>query len=170
MDLRTFDGFKKGCDQNLPQVVDEILGKCRHENHCAIGLITTDDFYGFYITWDFGNDIDAGNYFEWEPDDIRVDTNFLYQPLVDIVDRCKDIDFCSPSEEKWDFAVSLLTVLQEIINQLPNEIFQKKNFKREDVLFFSTMGDGDYVNEMLDTSIKMLNDQKTLEKFKICTN
>lgn len=32
------------------------------------------------------------------------------------------------------------------------------------------MGDGDYVNEMLDTSIKMLNDQKTLEKFKICTN
>ncbi len=170
MDLLKFENFRNEYNQNLPKVVDEILNTGKQEPLCAIGLITTDDFYGFYITWDFGNDIDAGNYFEWEPDDIRVDTNFLYQPLVDIVDRCKDIDFCSPSEEKWDFAVSLLTVLQEIINQLPNEIFQKNNFKREDVLFFATMGDGDYVNEMLDTSIKMLNDQKTLEKFKICTN
>ena len=121
-------------------------------------MITTDDFYGFYITWDFGNDIDTEEYCEWTPDDISADTSFLYQPLVDIIDNCEDIDFCNPSEEKWDFAVSLLTVLQEVIKQLPDEIFQKNNFKREDVLFFATMGDGDYIYEMLDTSTKMFNE------------
>lgn len=54
--------------------------------------------------------------------------------------------------------MSLLTVLQEVIKQLPDEIFQKNNFKREDVLFFATMGDGDYIYEMLDTSTKMFNE------------
>lgn len=136
---------------------------CKHETRCAIGLITTDDFYGFYVTWHFGNDIDTGRYFEWEPDNISADMDFLYQPLADIVDSCEDIDFCNPSKEKWDFAVSLLTVLQEVIKHLPDEIFQKNNFKREDVLFFATMGDGDYISEMLDTSIKMFNTQEAWE-------
>ncbi len=165
MDLLIFEKFKNECCQNLPMAVDKILSTGKHEKRCAIGLITTDDFYGFYITWKFGNDIDTGEYFEWAPDDISTDTNFLYQPLADIIDNCEDIDFCSPSEEKWDFAVSLLTVLQEVINQLPNEIFQKNNFKKEDVLFFATMGDGDYIYEMLDTSTKMFNAKETLETF-----
>ena len=164
MDLLIFENFKKECNLNLPKVVDEILNKGRYEKRCAVGLITTDDFYGFYITWKFGNDIDTGKYFEWEPDDICTDTNFLYQPLADIVDSCEDIDFCSPSKEKWDFAVSLLTVLQEAISQLPNEIFMKNNFKREEVLFFATMGDGDYIYEMLDTSTRMFNAKETLER------
>lgn len=167
MDLLIFENFRNKCSQNLPKVVDEILSTGKHEKHCAVGLITTDDFYGFYITWDFGDDIDTGEYFEWKPDDISTDTNFLYQPLVDIIDSYKDIDFCSPSKEKWDFAVSLLTVLQEVINQLPNEIFLKNNFKREDVLFFATMGDGDYIYEMLDTSTKMFNAKETLETFRV---
>lgn len=167
MDLHKFDIFRNECNQNLPKVVDEILRTCKHENHCAIGLITTDDFYGFYVTWNFGNDIDTGKYFEWVPDNISADINFLYQPLVDVVDSCEDIDFCSPSKEKWDFAVSLLTVLQEVIKHLPDEVFQKNNFKREDVLFFATMGDGDYIYQMLDTSIRMFNTQETLEAFRI---
>ena len=79
--------------------------------------------------------------------------------------RCKEIDFCNPSEEKWDFAVSLLTILQEVISQLPNEIFQKNNFKREDIFFFATMGDGDYIYKMLDASSRMFNSQETLEAF-----
>lgn len=165
MDLLKFEKFKNECNQNLPKVVDEILNTGKHENHCAIGLITTDDFYGFYVTWNFGNNIDTGEYFKWEPDDISVDTNFLCQSLTDIVDNCEDIDFCSPSKEKWDFAMSLLTVLQEVIRQLPGEIFQKNNFKREDVLFFATMGDGDYIYEMLDTSARMFNTQEALEAF-----
>ena len=165
MDLLIFEKFRNECNQNLPKVIDEILSTGKNEKRCAVGLITTDDFYGFYITWDFGDDIDTGQYFEWEPDDISTDTDFLYQPLADIIDSCEDIDFCSPSKEKWDFAVSLLTVLQEVINQLPNEIFLKNNFKREDVLFFATMGDGDYIYEMLDTSTKMFNAKETLETF-----
>lgn len=160
MNLLKFESFKNECNENLPKVVDEILSTGKHENHCAISLITTDDFYGFYVTWDFGDDIDSGKYFEWTPDDISTDTNFLYQPLVDIVDSCKDLDFCNPSKEKWDFAVSLLTVLQEVIRQIPDEVFRKNDFKREDVLFFATMGDGDYMYEMLDASAKMFNAQE----------
>lgn len=165
MDLLKFEEFRIECDENLPKVVDEILSTGKQENRCAIGLITTDDFYGFYVTWDFGNDIDIVECSEWAPDHISTDTNFLYQPLVNIVDNCEDIDFCNPSEEKWDFAVSLLTVLQEVIKQLPDEIFQKNNFKREDVLFFATMGDGDYMDEMLDTSTKMFNAKEALNTF-----
>lgn len=165
MDVRKFEKFRNECNHNLSKVVDEILSTGRHENRCAIGLVTTDDFYGFYVTWNFGNDVDAGKYFEWVPDDISADTSFLYQSLVDIVDSCEGIDFCSPSKEKWDFAVSLLTVLQEVIKQIPDEIFQKNNFKKENVFFFATMGDGDYTYEMLDTSAKMFNTQKTLEAF-----
>ena len=162
MDLLKFANFKNECNQHLPGVVDEILSTGKHEKRCAVGLITTDDFYGFYITWNFGDDIDTGEYFDWAPDDISADTNFLYQPLVDVVDNCEDIDFCNPSKEKWDFAMSLLTVLQEVINRLPDEIFLKNNFKREDVLFFATMGDGDYVYEMLDVSARMFNAPETL--------
>lgn len=44
-------------------------------------------------------------------------------------------------------------------------MFQKNDFKREDVLFFATMGDGDYIYEMLDTSIRMFNAQEALEAF-----
>lgn len=167
MDLQKFAIFKNECDQNLSKVIDEILGIGRHEDHGAIGLITTDDFYGFYVTWRFGDDIDVREYFEWTPDDISTDTNFLYQPLADLVDSCDDIDFCSPSKEKWDFAVSLLTVLQEVIERLPEEIFQKNSFKREDVLFFAAMGDGDYTDEMLDASVRMFNAQETLETFSL---
>lgn len=67
MNLLKFESFKNECNENLPKVVDEILSRGKHENHCAIGLITTDDFYGFYVTWDFGDDIDSGKYFEWTP-------------------------------------------------------------------------------------------------------
>ena len=63
--------------------------------------------------------------------------------------------------------MSLLTVLQQVIGSLPNEIFAHNNFKKEDVLFFATMGDGDYIYKMLDASIRMLNTQKTLEAFGI---
>lgn len=167
MDMHKFDSFRNECDKNLPKVVDEILGLCKRKTRCAVGLITTDDFYGFYATWDFGDNIDIGKYFEWQPEDTGADANFLYQPLADIVDSCENIDFCSPSEEKWDFALSLLTVLREVVGGLPDEIFRKNGFKREDVLFFATMGDGDYVYEMLDASVKMFNSQEVLEAFGI---
>ena len=165
MDTLIFEKFRQECSEKLPKVIDEILSLGKAENLGAIGFITTDDFYGFYVTWDFGNNIDVEEYYEWENDDISEDTNFLYQSLVDIVDGCKEIDFCNPSEEKWDFALTLLTTMENIIKQLPDDIFLKNNFKKENILFFSTMGDGDYMQEMFDVSVKKFNTRETLEVF-----
>lgn len=76
-----------------------------------------------------------------------------------------EIDFCSPSDEKWNFAETLLSVLEKNIKEIPDEIFNKNGFRREDVLFFATMGDGDYIEEMIETSVKMFNAEQTLEAY-----
>ena len=104
-----------------------------HFLYNIIGFITTDDFYGFYVTWKFGNNINIEQYYDWENGDISEDTGFLYQSLVDIVDGCKEIDFCNPS--------------------------------KENIHFFSTMDTGDYMQEMLDASVKKFNTRETLEVF-----
>ena len=44
---------------------------------------------------------------------------------------------------------------------------EENNYRRENVLFFATMSDGDYIQEMLDTSVKMFNASETLEKYKL---
>lgn len=77
MDLLRFKKFKSECQRNLPKVVDEILGAGKHENRCAIGLITTDNFYGFYVTWNFGNAIDTGEYYEWIPEMLDTSTKMF---------------------------------------------------------------------------------------------
>lgn len=165
MDTLIFEKFRQECSEKLPKVIDEILSLGKEESLGAIGFITSDDFYGFYVTWNFGDDIEIAEYYDWESDDISEDTGFLYQSLVDIVDGCKDLDFCNPSDEKWDFASTLLAIMSEIIKQLPDDIFSKNNFKREDILFFSTMDTGDYMQEIMDESIKKFNTTDTLEAF-----
>lgn len=162
MNTAKFEAFGRICSARLPDEIDQILSDAKGESACAISFITTDDFYGFYLAWDYSSHIDA--YYDWENGS---EPDFLYQPLVDIVESCEDIDFCSPSDEKWEFAETLLTVLENIIRQIPDEIFQKSGFKREDVLFFSTMSDGDYIQEMLDASLKMFNAPETLEAYGI---
>lgn len=163
MDALIFEKFRQECSEKLPKVIDEILSLGKEEHLGAIGFITTDDFYGFYVTWNFGDDMEVDEYYDWENDDISTDTSFLYQTLVDIVDGCKEIDFCNPSEEKWDFALTLLKAMDEIIKQLPDDIFLKNNFKKENILFFSTMDTGDYMQEMFDESVKKFNSVETLE-------
>lgn len=162
MDITKFKKFEQKCSKELSGEINKILQKARGKEYCAIGFITTDDFYGFYLSWDYSNAIDE--YYDWEN---GLSPDFLYQPLVDIVEDCTDIDLCNASDEKWDFALALLTVLEKNIKQLPDEVFRKNNFKREDILFFATMGSGDYIQEMLDTSVKMFNSQKTLEAYGI---
>lgn len=51
------------------------------------------------MSWNCNTDIEE--FYDWEN---GAYSDFLYQPLVDIVDACKEIDFCSPSDEKWGFA------------------------------------------------------------------
>lgn len=158
MDIKKFEKFSQICSKKLPKEIQKILKGAKGQETCAIGFITTDDFYGCYLTWNYSRDI--SEYFEWKN---CLSPNFLYQPLVDIVEDCKDIDFCNPSEEKWDFAQTLLSVLAENIKQLPDDIFLQNGFKKEDMLFFATMGDGDYIQEMLDASLKMFNTSKPSE-------
>ena len=165
MDIAVFKEFSETCSKELPNEIDRILQHAKGEKACAIGFITTDDFYGFYIAWDYSTEIDA--YFQWKNGS---NPDFLYQPLVDIVEADEEIDFCEPSDEKWNFAETLLSVLEKNIQEIPEEIFEKNGFKREDILFFATMGDGDYVEEMLEASAKMFNSQKTLEAYGFLVN
>ena len=120
MDMEVFKEFSQKCSQELPNEIDKILQNANGKKACAISFITTDDFYGFYIAWDFSTEIDE--YYDWEngshPD-------FLYQPLVDIVEADEEIDFCEPSDEKWNFAETLLSVLEKNIKEIP-----EKNLKR----------------------------------------
>lgn len=160
MDRAIFESFSRICSARLPDEIDQILSAAQGENACAISFITTDDFYGFYLAWNCGNSIDE--YYDWENGS---EPDFLYQPLVDIVEACEDIDFCTRSDEKWEFAKTLLSILEDNIKQIPDEIFQKNGYRREDVLFFSTMSDGDYIQEMLDASLKMFNAPETLEAY-----
>lgn len=162
MDIAKFKEFSQKCSKQLPNEIANILEAAKGEPACMIGFITTDDFYGFYLSWNYGKNLNE--YYGWEngayPD-------FLYQPLVDIVESSPEIDFCNPSDEKWAFAQTLLTVLKRCIGQIPDEVFRKYDFKREDILFFATMGDGDYVQEMIDVSVKMFNTPETLERYGI---
>lgn len=99
MDMTMFEKFSQICAKKLPKEINKILKNAKGQKTCAIGFITVDDFYGFYLTWDYGSSINE--YYAWGN---SLNPNFLYQPLVDIVDACMDIDFCNPSEEKWEFA------------------------------------------------------------------
>lgn len=155
-----FEKFSRICSKELPNEIDKILNAAKGENVCAVGFITTDDFNGFYLTWNCGSSIDE--YFNWEN---GLEPAFLYQPVVDIVEDCGDIDFCNPSDVKWAFAKTLLSVLEKNIKQIPDEIFRKNGFEREDILFFSTMSAGDYIQKMLAVSVKMFNAPETL---KVC--
>lgn len=152
MDIKRFERFDKACSEHLADVIDTILSEERKERACAIGFITTDDFYGFYLVWQPGNNADG--YESWEK---ALYPDFLYTPLVEIVDGCDDIDLCKESDEKWEFAQTLLSVLEKNIRQIPEEIFRKNNFKREDIFFFATMSDGDFIEKMLESSVNMLN-------------
>lgn len=160
MDIAKFTKFDQECAKKLPGEINKILEDAKGQNVCAIGFITTDDFYGLYLSWDYTINID--DYYHWKN---GLEPEFLYQPVVDIVETCGDIDFCNPSEEKWEFAQTLLAVLEKNIKQIPEEIFQKNDFKREDVLFFATMGDGDYIQEMMDVSVKMFNAPAAVERY-----
>lgn len=160
MNPTLFENFDKHCSKYLTDSIDEILRTTKGQTPCSIGFITTDDFYGFYLCWNNTTDIDS--YYNWQQ---ALYPEFLYQPVVEIVDSCKTIDFCKKSDEKWAFAQALLTVLEKNIKKLPDEIFHNNHCQREDILFFSTMSDGDYIQELYTTSVPLFNSSKTIETY-----
>ncbi len=46
-----------------------------------------------------------------------------------------------------------------------NKQWNEYGFERKDVLYFATMGDGDYIADMMQTSLKMFNAEDTVEKY-----
>lgn len=163
MDTKRFKQFQEGLDAHLPGAVSEILAEEKGKDYCLIGILTTDDFYGCYLAWDTTGSIDE--YFEW--DEFETETDFLYQPLVEVVDACKDIDLCTASPEKWEFVKGFLSVLEGAVKALPDEVFEENGFAREDILFFATMSDGDYVEEMMNTSLRSFNSMETMEIYEL---
>ena len=164
MDLTRFEKFREGLAACLPGAVSQILGKEKGSDFCEIGFITTDDLYGCFITWDTSGCIDE--YFDWDQQ-LEPETDFLYQPLVEVVDACKDIDLCTASPEKWEFVKGFLSVLEGAVKALPDEVFEENGFAREDILFFATMSDGDYVAEMMNTSLRSFNSMETMEIYEL---
>lgn len=162
MNISRFEKFDAAIAENLSDTIDKILGLKRKKKYCAVGFITTDDFYGFYLSWKYTYKIDE--FYDWRN---GINPTFLYQPLVDIVDTSKDINLLERSDEKWEFAKAVLAVLEKNIKALPDEVFTKNGYNREDVLFFATMSDGDYIGEMLDESVKMFNSADTLKKYRL---
>lgn len=58
MDIANFKEFSQKCSEELPNEIDKILQNAKGKKSCSIGFITTDDFYGFYLSWDYNTDID----------------------------------------------------------------------------------------------------------------
>jgi len=160
MDISKFELFEKALEKNLAKTINEIISSQKKVN--SIAFITTDDFYGFYVA--YNNIEENGEYDTAEWDGIYPD--YLYDPLVEIVHNTEDIDFTKESDEKWEFAENIIFILGKQLKQVSDEIYKENNYRREDILYFATMSDGDYIYEMTDESLKVFNSQATIEKYK----
>ena len=63
--------------------------------------------------------------------------------------------------------MAYMAVLEASIKALPEEVFTKNGFEREDILFFTTMSDGDYVEEMMNESLRKFNSRETMEIYEL---
>lgn len=55
MEPLLFDKSRHGCSEKLHKVIEEILSNGKDENVGAIGFMTTDNFYGSYVIWNYLN-------------------------------------------------------------------------------------------------------------------
>lgn len=162
MEFKELRAFDEQCSAHLADAIKAVLRADNAKKIPALGFITTDDFYGFYLCWDYSNS-DINEYFEWGQASYP---DFLYDPLVDALEACDTVDFTEKSDEKWSFALALLSILEKQIKRLPDAIFEKNNYRREGILFFATMSDGDYIYEMLDTSVALFNSAETVAAYR----
>jgi len=165
--VKEFNEFEKGLSENIANIVNGILQQKSDKKIYSIAFITTDDFYGIYVTSDYlekDKAINIWESFEWQG---AVYPKCMYQPLVDIVENNNEIDFTTPSDEKWQFAQTLISILNKHIQNISEDVFGKNGYKREDIIFFITMSDGDYVDAMLKESVKTFNSSETLKRYEI---
>ena len=162
MDLTIWEPFAQACREHLPKAIADILRE--KERVSAIGFITVEDFYGCYMTWGVVGE-DVNEFYEWKHS-YEPNPDFLYQPLVDVVEDDRlDVDFTRPSDELWAFATKFLSVLKDAIDSIPDAVFQENGYDRSDILFFAAQADGDYVDELLEESIPQFNTPETVQKY-----
>lgn len=153
-----FTNFEQILKEKLAVLVAQVLQA--KDRITYIGFITTDDFYGAFITWNQAQENNIWESCEWKAD---LSSGFLYQPLVDIVENDQEINFMAPCPEKWLFAETLMDVFRDALNQIPEDVFMDAGYKRDEIIFFMTMSDGDYMDEMMITSVELWNSQEAIQ-------
>jgi len=161
--------FDNELKEKFNDVISEILKSGNGKQVYIIGFITTDDFYGFYITLDYvGNDgeMNIDEFTEWDHQSYKGDSKFMYTTVVEVIDAT-DFDFtASKTKDKWAVATALMNIIAKHIKAIPEEVFTNAGHNREDIFFFATQGDGNYMDEMYVESRKLFNSPATVEKFK----
>ena len=163
-----FEKFDNELEEKFNDVISEILKSGNGKQVYTIGFITTDDFYGFYIPYDYMGDnkeMNIDDFYEWSHE-YESNDGFMYKSVVNVIETT-DIDFtASKTKDKWMIATALMNIIAKHIKAIPDEIFTDTGHNREDVFFFATQGDGNYMNEMYVTSRYLFNNPATIEKFK----
>ncbi|WP_239255356.1 DUF4303 domain-containing protein [Listeria ilorinensis] len=154
-----FADFEQKLKENLAELVGQVLQAEAHVTY--IGFVTTDDFYGAFVTYNQVGEENIWEHFEWKK---GLSPDFLYQPLVDVVEKNEKINFMEPSKEKWQFAETLIEVFREQLQQLPDAIFTRPGYDRNELIFFMTVSDGDYMDEMMIESVERFNSKKAISR------
>jgi len=161
-----FIDFDNELAEKFNGVISEILNGDKDKQVYTIGFITTDDYYGFYITLDYvgpKGERNVDEFTEWDDNAYVGEKGFMYTSIVNVIDAI-DFDFTAKkTKDKWDVATSLMNILAKHIKAIPNEIFTEAGHNREDIFFFATQGDGNYMDEMYAESRKLFNSSETVE-------
>ena len=59
-----------------------------------------------------------------------------------------------------------MNIIAKHIKAVPDTVFTETGHNREDIFFFATQSDGNYMDEMYVESSKLFNSPETIEKFK----
>lgn len=163
-----FMNFDNALKEKFNDAISEILKSGNDKQIYTIGFITTDDFYGFYIPYDYvgsNGEMNIDEFYEWTHA-YKSSDDFMYKSVIEVIDAT-DFDFtASKTKDKWTVATALMNILAKHIKAIPNEVFTATGHNREDIFFFATQGDGNYMDEMYVTSRDLFNSRATIEKFK----
>lgn len=165
-----FDDFKIQLKAVAPELIKEILS--HKEKVYGIAFLTTDDFYGMYVAFQTEEALGEKKEYRWFPNEWKYsDTDLmnnyskeLYDNLVSIVESVElnyTVNLLEASPNKLSFALSFVDALGEVINALPESLFKEYSYSKEDILFLTTMSDGDYMGEMMIESAKKYNTLRT---------
>lgn len=169
-----FNEFKEQLKAIMPEHINEILSAQPQNKIYAIAFVTTDDFYGMYTAYETKEKLlslggaEEINAHQWSANEWSYSMNgprdIFYDCLVNIAESDHQINLMVPSDEKWGYAVSFLDVVCEAIQSVPQQVFKDNGYSKEEIVFFVTMSDGDYMDEMIIESAKKCNAPATIQE------